>query len=99
MNDWATLTPTRLVFAGDWHANPWHSVRAVEWAAEQQVQAILHVGDDGYDFNPGFWPAFNTRWSRRVSCSGSWCGRGICMPGAITRGIPRRCAETTIGQR
>ncbi|WP_067538844.1 metallophosphoesterase family protein [Nocardia crassostreae] len=54
MNDWAPVTPRRLAFAGDWHANPWHSVRAVEWAAEQQVEVILHVGDYGYDFNPGF---------------------------------------------
>lgn len=53
-NSWSGADPARLVIAGDWHANGFHAARAVEWAAEQGADVIVHVGDFGYDFRPAF---------------------------------------------
>lgn len=44
----------KIAYAGDWHANTNWSVRAIEHAAANQADIILHLGDYGYDFHPGF---------------------------------------------
>ncbi|MFD3594309.1 metallophosphoesterase [Nocardia sp. NPDC058640] len=54
MNAWEQLAPTRVMIAGDWHGNSYHAVDAITHAAEQGVEAILHVGDFGYRFAPTF---------------------------------------------
>lgn len=54
MTDWATLNPSRIAVAGDWHGNSFHADRVIRDAAEQGAQAVLHVGDYGYKFAPGF---------------------------------------------
>lgn len=46
--------PTKLAFAGDWHANTRYSVYAVEYAASHGVSHILHTGDFGWLFEPRF---------------------------------------------
>jgi Icc-related predicted phosphoesterase len=46
--------PERIAFAGDWHCNDRWAVACVDHAAEHGVQAIVHVGDFGYDFRPAF---------------------------------------------
>jgi Calcineurin-like phosphoesterase len=48
------LTPQRVAFAGDWHANSRWAVAAVEYAAERGADVIIHVGDFGYDFRAQF---------------------------------------------
>lgn len=46
--------PERVAFAGDWHMNkPW-GVSAIEYAADQGADVLLHVGDFGYTFLPYF---------------------------------------------
>lgn len=57
MTAWTDLKPTCLAIAGDWHGNQFHAVRAIEYAAEQGADAILHVGDFAYDFKPNFMAA------------------------------------------
>lgn len=46
--------PSRIAFAGDWHGNVNWAVACVEYAAEQRAEAIMHVGDFGYDFRAKF---------------------------------------------
>jgi Calcineurin-like phosphoesterase len=48
------VTPRRIAFAGDWHANSRWAVGAVEYAAERGADVIIHVGDFGYDFRAQF---------------------------------------------
>ncbi|WP_068059329.1 metallophosphoesterase family protein [Nocardia xishanensis] len=57
MTAWEDLAPTRLAIAGDWHGNQFHAVRAIEYAAEQGADVIVHVGDFAYDFKPKFMAA------------------------------------------
>ncbi|WP_052314090.1 metallophosphoesterase family protein [Nocardia thailandica] len=54
MTGWETVEPSRIAVAGDWHGNQYHAARAIRYAAEQGAEAILHVGDFGYDFHPKF---------------------------------------------
>lgn len=44
-------TPGRIAFAGDWHANEKWARRAISFAVDGGADAIVHVGDFGYDFN------------------------------------------------
>lgn len=44
----------KIAYAGDWHANTSWSVGAIEQARDKGAEIILHVGDYGYDFHPGF---------------------------------------------
>jgi Icc-related predicted phosphoesterase len=46
--------PERIAFAGDWHGNTLWGVACVEHAAERGVEAIVHVGDFGYDYSARF---------------------------------------------
>ncbi|HWB35685.1 MAG TPA: metallophosphoesterase [Rugosimonospora sp.] len=46
--------PLRIAFAGDWHANAWYAQRAIRHAVERGADVILHLGDYGYDFPPGY---------------------------------------------
>jgi hypothetical protein len=48
------VTPGRIAFAGDWHANSRWAVAAVEYAATRGADVIVHVGDFGYDFRAQF---------------------------------------------
>lgn len=45
---------TRVAFAGDWHADARYAIRAIHWAGKQGAQVVLHTGDFGYQFSPGF---------------------------------------------
>jgi hypothetical protein len=54
MNAFEQLTPARLAIMGDTHGNSFYTVRAIERAAEQGADAILHVGDFAYKFDPKF---------------------------------------------
>lgn len=47
--------PKRIAFAGDWHGSRSWAVRAVEYAAEQGADVIVHAGDFGY-FQPAYLP-------------------------------------------
>lgn len=47
-------TPTRLGFAGDWHANTRYARAVVRHAADQGVSHILHTGDFGWLFRESF---------------------------------------------
>lgn len=44
----------KIAYAGDWHANREWAVRAIEYAREQGAEIIVHLGDYGYNFTPGF---------------------------------------------
>lgn len=44
--------PKRLMFAGDWHSNGRYAKLAMKYAENQQVDAILQLGDFGY------WPEY-----------------------------------------
>jgi predicted phosphodiesterase len=46
--DGPLATPTRIAFAGDWHANTHYATAAIDWAAVHGAQVILHTGDFGY---------------------------------------------------
>jgi len=46
--------PRRIAFAGDWHMNVRWAERAIRCAVDQDADVIVHVGDYGYDFHPGF---------------------------------------------
>lgn len=46
--------PKKIAIAGDWHGNRSYSLDAIKWAAEQGVDAIVHVGDFGYHFDNDF---------------------------------------------
>lgn len=45
---------SRVAFAGDWHADTRYAARAIHWAAKQGTQVVVHTGDFGYRFTPGF---------------------------------------------
>ncbi len=47
-------TPRRIAFAGDWHANTSWAESAIQYAADQSADTIVHVGDFGYDFPASF---------------------------------------------
>lgn len=44
--------PSKVIVAGDWHRNPYATwpKRVVEFAAQNQIDTILHVGDFGYNY-------------------------------------------------
>lgn len=44
----------KIAFAGDWHGNIYWARQAIEFAAEEGGDIILHLGDFGYDFRPDF---------------------------------------------
>lgn len=44
----------RVAFAGDWHGDTRYATRAIHWAGKQGAQVVLHTGDFGYNFTPGF---------------------------------------------
>lgn len=46
--------PSKVVIAGDWHANPTWGVHVIESAAAQGIKRILHVGDFGAAFPTEF---------------------------------------------
>lgn len=46
--------PKLVAFAGDWHANQRYALRALRWAAKQGVDTLVHVGDFGFTFSPGW---------------------------------------------
>ena len=46
--------PQRIAFAGDWHMNDGWAVAAIERAAEQGADVVVHVGDYGYTFDRPF---------------------------------------------
>lgn len=54
--------PKRLMLAGDWHGNGRWAKLAIQYAANQHVDAILQVGDFGYwpDFSDGHGPFWDT---------------------------------------
>lgn len=55
-----TRVPKRIVFAGDWHGNANFALAATALAHyEHKADVILHTGDFGYDFTPGFLAALN----------------------------------------
>jgi hypothetical protein len=47
-------TPGRVAFAGDWHANTRWGIAAIQYAAEQGAEVIVHLGDFGYDYRAAF---------------------------------------------
>lgn len=57
-------TPTTIAFAGDWHADFYYATPAIEWAHQQGVDTIVHVGDFGYRFVDGFSRDFITKITR-----------------------------------
>lgn len=44
----------KVAYAGDWHANRQWAKQAIQYAREQGAEIIVHLGDYGYDFTPGF---------------------------------------------
>lgn len=44
----------KIAYAGDWHANKHWATIAIQYAREEGAEHILHLGDFGYDFTPGF---------------------------------------------
>jgi predicted phosphodiesterase len=40
-------SPTVVAFAGDWHANERHAVRAIDYAHDLGAEGIVHLGDFG----------------------------------------------------
>lgn len=53
---------TRIVIAGDWHANATWGVRVIEASAAQGIKRILHVGDFGAAF-----PCSDSSYEQRLS--------------------------------
>lgn len=47
-------TPTRVAFAGDWHANQRWARKAIAHAHQERADVIVHLGDFGYHFLPSF---------------------------------------------
>lgn len=45
---------TKLAFAGDWHGNTRYAIRMCDYAKENGVSKIFHVGDFAYDFTDPF---------------------------------------------
>lgn len=48
------LDVKRIAFAGDWHANSFWARAAIDYAAEQEADVIVHLGDYGYEFTNEF---------------------------------------------
>jgi predicted phosphodiesterase len=46
--------PQSIALAGDWHANTAWARRAIDHAHQLGAQHIVHLGDFGYDFDPGY---------------------------------------------
>lgn len=42
----------KVAVAGDWHGNQSYALKAINWAAKQNVDSILHVGDFGFWRSP-----------------------------------------------
>lgn len=49
MTAFGALNPSKVLVAGDLHANAWYARRVVQHAAEQGADAILQVGDFLFD--------------------------------------------------
>jgi len=47
-------TPSRVAFAGDWHANTRWGIAAIQYAAEHGADVIVQLGDFGYEFRAAF---------------------------------------------
>lgn len=48
------INPEVIAVAGDWHGNTKWALHAINYAATQGANVILHTGDFGYDFNQEF---------------------------------------------
>jgi len=48
------MEPKRIAFAGDWHCNRDWARRAIRHASSLNADIIVHLGDFGYEFPPGF---------------------------------------------
>jgi calcineurin-like phosphoesterase family protein len=48
------IAPSRVAFAGDWHANILYARRAIRHAAQLGADLIVHLGDFGYEFLPAY---------------------------------------------
>jgi hypothetical protein len=71
--------PSRLMLAGDWHGGRHQAERAIEAAAKDGVDAIIHLGDFGY------WPA----WEEHTSSQTGPCAFSARVRGwAEEAGIP-----------
>lgn len=46
--------PLRIAVAGDWHANAGWAERTITCAKDRCADVIVHLGDFGYEFTPGF---------------------------------------------
>lgn len=46
--------PARIAVAGDWHANTGWAYDACRWAIHEGADAIVHLGDFGYYFQPQY---------------------------------------------
>ncbi|MEZ0367328.1 metallophosphatase [Mycobacterium sp. pUA109] len=42
--------PARVAIAGDWHADTWYGVAAIEHAAKRDADVLIQLGDFGYNF-------------------------------------------------
>lgn len=51
--------PTKIAFAGDWHANTRWGARMVKYAAKHGAEAIVHVGDFGFHFTNEYMNTLN----------------------------------------
>ncbi|WP_029923884.1 metallophosphoesterase family protein, partial [Nocardia otitidiscaviarum] len=54
MTTWEALNPAHVAIAGDWHGWSAAAIGGIEHAAAHGAQAILHVGDFAYRFDPKF---------------------------------------------
>lgn len=48
------VEPSRIAFAGDWHANASWARSAIQYAKDRGADVIVHVGDFGYTFESRF---------------------------------------------
>lgn len=46
--------PGRVAFAGDWHMDAVWAVQAIQHAAAERAEVIVHLGDFGWTFDPRF---------------------------------------------
>lgn len=44
----------KIAYAGDWHSNTGWAIKAINHASFEKADIIVHLGDYGYDFHPGF---------------------------------------------
>ena len=51
----------KIAIAGDWHGNTKYTLRAVDYAYDNDADIILHVGDFGFQFEDDFMQPLNAR--------------------------------------